>query len=88
MATDKIATQVSPFHNAIDLSSTEGKKLYKKLTQGLPYDEKQNKYGINVIAFVDSTDRKGEDFGWKLVATDIGPNNLDLFKTPGKMTIE
>ena len=40
MAIATTATQVNPFHDAIDLSSAEGKKSYQKDAQGLPEDEK------------------------------------------------
>ena len=39
MATATTATQVNPFHDVIDLSSAEEKKLYQKATQGLQDDE-------------------------------------------------
>ena len=30
------AIQINPFHDTIDLSTADGKKLYAKATQGLP----------------------------------------------------
>ena len=40
MATATTATQVNPFHNVIDLSTDQGKKLYQKANQGLPEEQK------------------------------------------------
>ena len=38
MATATTAIQINLFHNVIDLTSTEGKKLYQETIQGLPED--------------------------------------------------
>ena len=36
MVTPTLATQVNPFHNAIDLTTAKGKKLCQKSTTSLP----------------------------------------------------
>ena len=88
MATAITATQVNPFHNAIDLSSAEGKKLYQKATQGLPEDQKHKGDPKDIISFIERVQSKSEDFGWSSITENIGPENLNIFETPGKLTIQ
>ena len=62
MATATTATQVNPFHDVIDLSSAEEKKLYQKATQGLPDDEKYEGDSKDAINFIERIRSKSEDF--------------------------
>ena len=80
------ALQVNPFHHVIDLSTAEGKKLYQKATQGLPDDQRHTGDSRDIIPFIERIQSKSEDFGWDSITTNIGPENVDLFKTPGKLT--
>ena len=64
------ATQVNPFHDVIDLSSSEGKKLHQKATQGLSNDQKCNGDSKDIIKFIERIQSKSEDFGWSTVATN------------------
>ena len=85
MATTSL--QVNPFHHVIDLSAAEGKKLYHRATQGLPEDQKYKGDNRDIIPFIELIQSKSEDFGWDSITTNIGPDNVDLFKTPGKLTV-
>ena len=82
------ATQVNPYHDVIDLSSPEGKKLCSKATEGIPKDQKYNGDAQDVIKFVERVERKGEDFGWNSIVNNIEPENINIFNTPGKLTVE
>ena len=73
MATVTTATQVNPFHEAIDLSSAEGKELHQKATQGLPDDEKHKGDSKDVINFIELVKSKSEDFRWDSITTNIWP---------------
>ena len=53
MSAATTATQVSPFHGVVDSSSSEGKKLHKKATQGLPADQKIDADPKGIIKFVE-----------------------------------
>ena len=88
MATAITATQVNPFHDMIDLSSAEGKKLHQKATQGLPEDQKYHRDPKDIISFMERIQSKSEDFGWSSITENIDPDNLNLFETPGKLTIQ
>ena len=81
-----IDTQLNPYHDVISLSSPEGKKLYQKATESLPNDQKYDGDTKDVIKFVERIESKGEYFGWKSIASNIGPDNEDIFNTPGKLT--
>ena len=70
---EKTATQVNPFHDVIDLSSSEGKKSYQKSTQSLSNDQKCNGDSKDIIKFIERVQSKSEDFGWSTVVTNIGP---------------
>ena len=76
MATEPIepaeitAIQVNLFHDVIDLSSSEGKKLYQKATQGVSNDQKQNGDSKDIIKFIERIQSESEDFGWSTVATN------------------
>ena len=47
------ASLVNPFHNTIDLSTSEGKKLYQKATSGFPEVEKYTGDSKDIIKFVE-----------------------------------
>ena len=81
------ASQVNPFHNVIDTNAAEGKKLHQKATQGLPENQRCKGDIRDIIKFVERIQSESEDFGWDSITTDIGPNDVDLFKTPGKLTV-
>ena len=81
------AIQINPFHDTIDLSTADGKKLYAKATQGLPETEKYSGKGNDVIRFIAKVASSGHDFGWVSVTENIGPENTDLFKEPGKLDV-
>ena len=83
-----ISAQVSPYHDVVDLLSPEGKKLRKKATEGLPNDQKHDGDAKDIIKFVECVESKGEDFGWNSIASNIGPENINIFNTPGKLTVE
>ena len=53
IATATRATQVIPLHGVIDLTSSEGKKLHQKATQGLPTDQKRDGGPKDTIKFVE-----------------------------------
>ena len=57
------AIKVNPFHDVIDLSSTEGKKMHQKETEGLPNHQKHDGGTNDIINFVERVESKGEDFG-------------------------
>ena len=80
--------QVNPYHDIVDLSSPKGNKTYQKATESLPNDKKYHGDAKDIIKFVGRAERKGEDFGWNSIASNIGPNNADIFNTPGKLTVE
>ena len=88
MATATTATQVNPFYDAIDSSSAEGKKLNQKETQGLPDDQKCKGNPKDMINFMERLKNKSEDFGWDSIANNIGANNINLFETPGALTVQ
>ena len=88
MAAAITATQVNPFHDVIDLSSAEGKKLHQKVTQGSPKDQKYHVDPKDIISFMERIQSESEDFGQSSITKNIGPNNLNLFETPGKLTIQ
>ena len=88
MATAITATQVNPFHDVIDLSSAEGKKLYQKATQGLPDDQKYKGDPRDIISFIERIQSKSIDFGWNSITDNIGSESLNIFETPGKLTIQ
>ena len=88
MATATTATQVNPFYDTIDLSSAEGKKLHQKTTQGLPDDQKHKGNPKDIINFMERIKNKSEDFGWDSITNNIGPNNINLFETPGALTVQ
>ena len=82
------ATQVNPFHDIIDLTSSEGKKPHQKATQGLPDDQKHKGDPKDIINFMERMQSKSEDFGWDAIATNVGSDNINAFETPGKLTIQ
>ena len=88
IATAITVTQVNPFHDVIDLSSAEGKKLYQKAIQGLLEDQKYKGNPKDIINFIERIQSKSEDFGWSLITKNISIENLIIFKTPGKLTIQ
>jgi hypothetical protein len=47
------ASLVNPFHNTIDLSTSEGKKLHQKATAGLPEVDKHTGDSKDIIKFVE-----------------------------------
>ena len=63
MATPNLATQVNPFHNAIDLTTAEGKNVCQKATTGLPESQKYDGDPKKVFKFVERLSSTGEDFG-------------------------
>ena len=81
------AIQVNPFHDAIDLSTADGKKLCAKATAGLPEAEKYSGKGNDVIRFMAKVDSSARDFGWLSLTENIIPSNVDLFKEPGNLDI-
>ena len=81
------ASQVNPFHNVIDINSAEGKKLHQKATQGLPENLRCKGDSRDIIAFIERIQSKSEDFGWDSITTNVGPDNVSLFTTPGKLTV-
>ena len=52
MAAATTAIQVNPFHDDIDLTSSEGKKLCQKATRGLPEDQKHKGDPKDVVNFM------------------------------------
>ena len=66
----------------------EEKIFHQKVTEGLLDSQKHHRDAKEIIKFVECIENKGEDFGWKLVASNVGPDNLNLFKRPGKLTAE
>ena len=64
------------------------KKLYQKATQGLSNYQKHNGDSKEIIKTIERIQSKSEDFGWSTVATNIGPENANLFETPGKLKIQ
>ena len=79
---------VNPFHNTIDLSTTEGEKICLKATAGLPTNEKYSVESKDIIKFVERIETYAEDFGWKIAGEGIGARNLSVFTTPGSLTID
>ena len=79
---------VNPFHNTIDLSTSEGKKLHQKATSGLPEADKHTGDSKDAIKFVERIESQGEDFGWKTSGENIGADRLSIFKTPGTLNID
>ena len=88
METATTAAQVNPLYDTIDLSLAEGKKLHQKATQGLPDDQKYKGNPKDVINFMERIKNKSEDFRWDSITNNIGPNNVNLFETPGVLTVQ
>ena len=63
MAVVTTKTQVNLFHDEINFSSSEGKKLCQKSIQGFPIDQKNDGNPKETIKFVDSVQSKIEDLG-------------------------
>ena len=82
------ARLINPFHNTIDLSTTEGKNICLKATAGLPTNEKYFGESKDSIKFVERIETCAEDFGWKIAGEGIGARNLSVFTTPGSLTID
>ena len=57
------ASQVNPFHNVIDINTTEGKKLHQKATQGLPENQRYKGDSRDIIKFIKHIQSKSKDFG-------------------------
>ena len=53
MATATTVIQVNLFHDVIDLTSAEGKKLYQKATQGLSENQKYKGDPKDIISFIE-----------------------------------
>ena len=66
------ASLVNPFHNTIDLSTSEGKKLHQKATAGLPEVDKHTCDSKDMIKFVERIESHREDLGWKKSGENIG----------------
>ena len=88
MAAPTSAIQVNPFHDTIDLKTEGGKKLYQKAIEGLPKDDHYKGESNYIISFVQNIASCGEDFGWNSICENIGPNNYNLFKEPGRLTAD
>ena len=82
------ASLVNLFHNTIDLSTSEGKKLYQKATEGLLEAEKCTGNSKHIIKFAERVESQCEDLGWKISGENIGYENLSAFKTPGTLSID
>ena len=66
------------------MTSTEGKKLHQKTTQGLTEEQKHEFDPKDITNFMERIQSKSEDFGWDTVTTNIGTDDLNIFETPGK----
>ena len=55
----------------------------KKGTQGLPDDEKYDGSPKGIIKFMERVSSNAEEFGWKSIKEDVGPDNTNLFETLG-----
>ena len=82
------ATQVNTFHNTIDISTEAGKKLYQQATKGLPDEEKCDENPKGIIKFMKKVESETEECVWKSIEKLIGPDNVKLLETPGKLTVE
>ena len=82
------ASLVNAFHNTIDLSTSEGKKLCQKATAGLPEVDKHTGDSKDIIKFVERIESQGEDLERKKLGENIRDDNLSIFKTPGTLNID
>ena len=82
------ARLVNPFHNTIYLSTSEGKKLYQKVTAGLPEAEKHTGDSKHAIKLVERVESQCKHFGWKKSGEKVGDDNLSVFKTLGTLNID
>ena len=62
--------------------------MNQKATEGLPNDQKYDGDAKDIIKFIERVESKGKEFGWNSIASNIGPENVNIFNTPGKLTAD
>ena len=88
MANPIAAQQITPFHNAIDLTTDSGKKFFITATKGL--EDKYDGKPTGMLPFLKRTQEQGEKFGFASVAQNIPKDGktINFFENPGSITKE
>ena len=88
MANPISAQHMSPFHNAIDLTTDSGKKFFIAATKGL--DNKYDGKPTGMLPFLKRMQEQGEKFGFASIAQNIPKDGktINFFKNPGSITKE